>query len=56
MASMIDAFRDAFSERFAYAKIVLFAIPVYFVAHFFMIGQISYYISGASIIYYTVNI
>ena len=39
MASMIDAFRDAFSENLAYLKFVIFAIPVYFVVHFFMVGQ-----------------
>lgn len=39
MASMVDAFRDAFSEDFAYLKFVIFAIPVYFVVHFFMVGQ-----------------
>ncbi len=50
MASMIDAFRDAFSERFAYAKIVLFAIPVYFVAHFFMIGQMALFNTFAPIL------
>ncbi len=39
MASMVDAFRDAFSENLAYLKFVIFAIPVYFVVNLFMVGQ-----------------
>ncbi len=50
MASMIDAFRDAFSEKFAYLKFVIFAIPVYFVAHFFMIGQMNLFNTFAPIL------
>lgn len=41
MASMVDAFRDAFSENLSYVKFVIFAIPVYFVVHFYMIGQMA---------------
>lgn len=39
MASMIDAFRDAFSEDYSYIKFVIFAIPVYFVANLYMVGN-----------------
>jgi len=41
MASMIDAFRDAFSEDFWYVKFIIFAIPVYIVANFYMIGNMA---------------
>ena len=50
MASMIDAYRDAFSESFAYLKFVIFAIPVYFVIHFFMIGQMAMFNTFAPIL------
>ena len=50
MASMIDAYRDAFSEDFAYLKFVLFAIPVYFVFHFYSIGQIAMFNTFAPIL------
>lgn len=41
MASMIDAWRDAFSENLSYLKFVIFAIPVYFVVHFYQIGNMA---------------
>ncbi len=48
MASIVDAFNEALSENFAYAKIVLYAIPVYFVVNFFMVGKMGlFYFWGA---------
>jgi len=50
MASMIDAFRDAFAEKLAYVKFVLFAIPVYFVAHFYQVGNMAMFNTFAPIL------
>lgn len=41
MASIVDAFNEALSEDMAYVKIVIFAIPVWFVANFFIVGKMS---------------
>lgn len=48
MASIVDAFNNAFSDKFLYLKMALYAIPVYFCIQFFMKGQMSYfYILGS---------
>jgi len=39
MASIVDSFSEALNEDFSYAKIVLFAIPVYYVANLFLVGK-----------------
>lgn len=41
MANIVDAFNDALTENMAYAKIGVFAIPVYIIANQFMVGNTS---------------
>ena len=41
MASIVDAFQEAFSEDFAYLKIVLYSIPVNFVVDLYMKGKMQ---------------
>lgn len=41
MASIVDAFHEAFSEDFAYLKIVLYSIPVNFVVDLYMKGKMQ---------------
>ncbi|MBQ8460581.1 hypothetical protein IJ541_10850 [bacterium] len=41
MASIIDAFNESLNENQAYVKIVLFAIPIYFVADLFLVGKMA---------------
>ncbi len=41
MASIVDAFQEAFSEDFAYVKIVAYSIPVNFVVALFMQGKME---------------
>ena len=40
MVSVIDAFNEAFSEDYAYLKIILYSIPVNFVVDLYMKGKI----------------
>jgi hypothetical protein len=44
MASVVDAFNEALSEDFSYVKFIVYAIPVYVVARFFMIGKMGHLI------------
>lgn len=41
MSSIVDAFNDAFSEKLAIVKIVLYAVPIYFCSKFFISGQMD---------------
>lgn len=41
MASIVDAFNEALSEDLSYVKIVVFAIPVWFVVSLFMAGKMG---------------
>jgi len=41
MASVVDAFNEALCENLAIAKIIGYAIPVYFVTKWFIIGQMN---------------
>jgi len=50
MASIVDAFNDALSEDFAYMKIIVFAIPVYFVINLFLVGKMSMFTFYGSIV------
>ena len=42
MASIIDSFSEALSDRFALIKFVVYAIPVYIVADRFVLGKMAY--------------
>lgn len=39
MANIVDAFNDSLTENMAYAKIAVYAIPVYIIANMFVIGK-----------------
>ena len=41
MASIVDAFQEAFHEDFAYLKIILYSIPVNFVVDLYMKGKMQ---------------
>lgn len=41
MASIVDAFSEAFSEDKSIVKIVLYSIPIYYMVKMFMIGRIA---------------
>ena len=50
MASIVDAFQEAFSEDLAYVKIVVFSIPVNFVVALFMQGKMDQFEFWGSIL------
>lgn len=39
MANIVDAFNDSLTENMAYAKIAVYAIPVYIIANMFVVGK-----------------
>ncbi len=50
MASIVDAFNDTFNDNMSYVKFVIYAIPVYFCADFFIKGQMSSFYLWATIV------
>lgn len=50
MASIVDAFNESLSENLAIVKIAVYAIPVYFVIHLFVVGRMSECYCFASIV------
>ncbi len=50
MASIADALSDALNEDKSYFKICLYAIPVYFVVKWFLIGKMSLFIFWGGVV------
>lgn len=55
MASVVDSFNEALSEDLSYLKIILYSVPAYFCAKFFLIGQMDlfyFYVPLALVFYF----
>lgn len=50
MASIVDAFQEAFNEDHAYLKIILFSIPINFVADYYLKGNMSHFYFWGSVV------
>lgn len=49
MASVVDAFSEALSENWAFLKIGVYSIPVYFCIKFFVVGKMGEFVFWGSI-------
>lgn len=50
MASIVDSFSEALNEDFSYLKIIGFAVPVYFVAQLYLVGNMAQFSFWGSIL------